>query len=52
MLWPTLLSYGGTPIWLHVGFGVCMAVLRWRFRSIAPGIIVHTIWNAFYPLTT
>lgn len=52
MLCPTWLSPSETPIALHVEFGVCMAVLRWRFRTIGPGVIVHGIWNALYPLTT
>lgn len=52
MCLPTWLSPSGTPIVLHVAFGACMAVLRWRFRSVGPGVIVHGIWNALYPLTS
>jgi membrane protease YdiL (CAAX protease family) len=52
MRWPTWFSPSGTPIVLHVAFGICMAVLRWRFASIGPGVAVHALWNALYPLTT
>jgi len=51
MLCPTWFSPSGTPIALHVAFGACMAILRWRFRSIGPGVVVHGIWNALFPLT-
>ncbi len=51
MVVPTWFTPSGTPVMLHVGFGACMAVLRWRFRSIGPGVVVHGMWNALYPLT-
>jgi hypothetical protein len=51
MMWPDWYSPVGTPIVAHVGFGACMAVLRWRFRSVGPSVVAHAIWNALYAVT-
>jgi membrane protease YdiL (CAAX protease family) len=48
---PSWTGSGGTFVLLHSAFGALCGVLRWRFRSIAPGFIVHAIWNALVPLT-
>jgi membrane protease YdiL (CAAX protease family) len=51
MIRPSWFTPSGTLVAWHVAFGACMAMLRWRFRSIGPGVVVHGAWNALYPLT-
>jgi membrane protease YdiL (CAAX protease family) len=52
MLEPTWRTPSGVSVMSHVAFGACIAVLRWRFRSIGPGMVAHGLWNALYPLTS
>ncbi len=36
---------GHSPMWIHGLFGVSMALLRWRLRSLSPCVLVHGLGN-------
>ena len=41
-----------TPLLDHLWFGGVMGVLRWRFRSVLPGVLAHALCNGLIPLVT
>jgi membrane protease YdiL (CAAX protease family) len=42
---------GTTTIFAHAEFGAFVGIMRWRLRSIGPGMIVHIAWNTVAMLT-
>ncbi|HEU0031391.1 MAG TPA: CPBP family intramembrane glutamic endopeptidase [Kofleriaceae bacterium] len=48
---PSWYGSGQTFVWVHVMFGALLGAVRWRFRAIGVGLVLHALWNALVPLS-